>query len=60
VSRAATIHIRLLNVCLMNKAEPVEVISLLAVNAFVSFDYDMLGFWMKIAAMETERRIRFA
>ena len=60
MSRAATTHIRLLNVCLMNKAEPAEIISLLVLNAFVSFDSDMLGFWMKISAMETQRRIRSA
>ncbi len=60
MSRAATTHIHLLNLCVMNKAEPAMVIGLLAFNAFAAFDFKMLGFWRTIADMEAQREARYA
>jgi hypothetical protein len=45
----ATVYIRLLNLCLQHKVDPLAVIGLLAVNAFAAADQEMLRFWSQAA-----------
>ncbi len=54
-----TIYIRLLNACVTHKAEPAEIISLLAFNAFVEQNNERLHFWRRMADVDMHRRLRF-
>ncbi len=56
MSRMATTHIRLLNLCVTHKTDPEAIIALLTVNALAALNFDMLGFWVKVADLEKQRQ----
>jgi len=54
--REVTTYLRLLNLCELHKADPFAVAGLMAVEAFATQDFQMLGFWSRIADMEKRRQ----
>ena len=56
MSRIASNHIHLLNMCVMHDSEPGEMVALLALKAFAAGDFEKLNAWVSVAEGGQESR----
>ncbi|MHB1204432.1 MAG: hypothetical protein ACYCZX_02605 [Rhodospirillaceae bacterium] len=54
--RTVTTYLRLLNLCAMHKVDVHTIAGLMAVNALAAMDFETLGYWSKVADIETRRQ----